>query len=57
MRPSMLALEFVGAAAQYLFEDVCCSIGDAALAVHTQSRHHPARRTFELVLLLVRGEP
>jgi hypothetical protein len=25
----MLALEFVGAAAQYLFEDVCCSIGDA----------------------------
>ena len=26
----MLALEFVGAAARYLFEDVCCSIGDAA---------------------------
>jgi hypothetical protein len=54
----MLALEFVGAAAQYLFWDVCGSIGDAALAVRqTQSRHHPARRTFELVLLLVRGEP
>jgi hypothetical protein len=48
----MLALEFVGAAAQYLFGDVCGSIGDAALAVRqTQSRHHPARRTFELVLL------
>ena len=54
----MLAVEFVGAAARYLFEDVCCSIGDAALAVRqTQPRHHPARRTFELVLLLVRGEP
>jgi hypothetical protein len=54
----MLALEFVGAAAQYLFGDFCGSIGDAALAVRqTQSRHHPARRTFELVLLLVRGEP
>src|SRR5215475_9439220 len=53
MRPSMLALEFVGAAAQYLFWDVCGSIGDAALAVRqTQSRHHPARRTFELVLYL-----
>ncbi len=25
----MLALEFVGAAARSLFEDVCCSIGDA----------------------------
>ena len=29
MRPLMLAVEFVGAAARYLFEDVCCSIGDA----------------------------
>jgi len=51
----MLALEFVGAAAQYLSGMLV--VQSVTRRWQTQSRHHPARRTFELVLLLVRGEP